>query len=362
MRGVLIALILTPIIAACAPRADTDETPGPRAIVQAVIDEQIIPDYAAFAAVASEQQESVADFCAAPDEAGLETVRADFAELALAWSRVEWITFGPARVDNRREALFFWPDSRGRGLRQAQALAASKDAAQFEPEAFAQKSVVVKGLPALEYVLFGDGAEALLSPGAPRCAFARAIVGAVKTNAEDIYLEWSGAGGYRNLMLEAGPDNPAFKTHKEALQVMLTAASEQVEIVRDLKLSPILRERNGARAPIAPPFAGAGQGIAAIAVNVDSAGAVFINHASRLLPEESAYRASSLAFEIDAASAVLDELAKSSLTIEEMAASEETRGRLAYLLLPLGGAHELMSRTFPADLGLIMGFNSLDGD
>ena len=362
MRCLAIVLVLAPIMAACAPRADTHGTPGPRAIVQAVIGEQIIPDYAAFADAAAQQQKSVADFCAAPDEPGLQRVRADFAQLVLAWSRVEWITFGPARVDNRREALFFWPDSRGRGLRQAQALAASQEAAQFEAEAFAQKSVVVKGLPALEHVLFGAGAEALLSPGAPRCAYAKAIAGAVVMNAEDIHADWSGADGYRILTLEAGPDNPAFKTHMEVLQVMLTAASEQVEIVRDLKLAPILRERSGEPAPVTPPFASAGHGLAAVAVNIDSASAVFLDHASLLLPEESAYRTNSLAFEINAVNAVLDELAQSSRTVEAHAASEESRERLTYLLLPLGGAHGLMSETFPAELGLIMGFNSLDGD
>lgn len=362
MRGFVIVLILTQVIIACTQGTDADGTLGPRAIVQAVIDEQIIPDYAVFADAAAQQQESVADFCAAPDEAGLQQVRADFAQLVLAWSRVEWITFGPARVENRREALFFWPDSRGRGLRQAQALAATEDAAQFESAAFAQKSVAVKGLPALEHVLFGDGAEALLSPGAPRCAYAKAIAASVAMKAEDIHADWPGADGYRNLMLEAGSENPAFKTHKEALQVILTAASEQVEIVRDLKLAPILRERSGALVPVAPPFSGAGQGLAAVAVNIDSASAVFLEHVVRLLPEESAYRANSLAFEINAVNAVLDELGQASLTIEALAASEETRGRLTYLLQPLGGAHELMSQTFPAELGLIMGFNSLDGD
>ena len=362
MRALIVALLLTPMIAACAPRGDSAAAPGPRAVVQAVIDEQIIPDYAAFADAAQRQEKSVASLCAAPDEARLQAVRADFADLVMAWSRVEWITFGPVRENNRREALFFWPDSRSRGLRQAQALAAAEDAAPFEAAACAQKSVAVTGLPALEHVLFGDGAAALLSEGAPRCAYATAIAAVVAANAEDTQSSWSGANGYRRLMLDAGPDNPAFRNHKEALQTMLTAASEQVEIARDLKLAPILRDRNGTPTPIAPPFSSAGLGLAAVAANIDSAGAVFLDHAARLLPEESAYRANSLAFELDAVGAALDELNQPSLTIEALAASEEMRGLLTYLLIPLGGAHDLMSQTFPAALGLIMGFNSLDGD
>lgn len=365
MRIVAAAFAFIALTAACAPRESTEEQagpPGPRAIVQAVIDEQIIPDHAAFAEAAARQQEAVAALCSGPSDAALEAARARFGELVLAWSRIEWISFGPARENNRREALFFWPDSGGRGLRQAATLAAADDPAQFEPEAFADKSVAVKGLLAMELVLFGDGVEALTSEGAARCAYARAIADSIASTAGQLEASWIAEDGHRATMLEAGPDNPAYRNHREALQRMLTAASEQVQVARDLKLAPLLRERNGAPAPVPPPFSASGLGLAAIVQNIDAASAVFLDYAARLLPEGGALRANSLSFEVGTARRVLDELAASSMTPEDIARDDEMRRRLAYLLVPLGGAHDVMAQSFPADLGLIQGFNSLDGD
>lgn len=359
MRKLFLLLAIALTSTACTPG---EEGVGPRAVVTSIIDQQIIPDHRAFADAARQQQAAVSALCAAPGEAALTSAREDFRKTALAWSRIEWLSFGPARQGNRREILFFWPDNRGRGLRQVEDLAASTDAAQFADAAFANKSVSVKGLPALEYVLFGDGADTLLSPGAVRCAFANAIAASVAATSQDLSSAWQGDKGYRQVILSAGPENAEFRNHKEALQKFLTAASEQVQIVSDLKLKPLLAERNGAFTPIAPPFSAAGIPFAAMSQNVDSAGAVFLNHASKLLPEAAAYRADSLRFEIEAIQRTLAELAAHDLPAAQLAQEKATRDRLAYLALPLEGGHTLMSEVYPGALGLVMGFNSLDGD
>lgn len=359
MRKLFLPLAIALLPVACSPSTDGV---GPRTIVEAIVDQQIIPDHKAFADAARQQQTAVSALCATPGDATLTTAREAFRKTALAWSRIEWLSFGPARQGNRREILFFWPDNRGRGQRQVEELATSTDAAQFADAAFTNKSVSVKGLPALEYVLFGEGADALLSPGAVRCAFANAIAASVATTAQDLSNAWQGDKGYRQVILSAGPENAEFRNHKEALQKFLTAASEQVQIVKDLKLKPLLAERNGAFVPIAPPFSAAGIPFAAMSQNVDGASSVFLNHASKLLPEESAYRAESLRFEVEAIQRTLGELGALALPAAQLAQEKLTRDRLAYLALPLEGAHALMSEVYPAALGLVMGFNSLDGD
>lgn len=359
MRSLILTLAAIATFTACTQQ---EETLGPRSVVRSILEDQVIPDNEAFAAAAQKQQEAIKTLCSAPSPEGLQAARDSFKSLALDWSRIEWLSFGPARESNRRETLFFWPDSRGRGLRQVEELAASTDAAQFEATAFAGKSVAVKGLPALEYVLFSAGADGLLTSGSARCAYAGAIAASLQTTARDLANAWSGKGGYRDVMLAAGPENAEFRNHKEALQKLLTAASEQIQIARDLKLKPLLLEKNGAPTPISPPFSDAGMAFEAIAANVDSASAVFLNHASKLLPEESAYRAESLDFEINTARNVLAEIAKQQTPPAELAAEPAARQRLTYLLAPLDGAHTLMATVYPPALGLVMGFNSLDGD
>lgn len=358
MRALIPVLVALATFTACTQ----EETLGPRAVVRSILEQQVIPDNDAFSAAAQKQQEAVKALCAAPDAKGLETARESFRTLALSWSRIEWLSFGPAREDNRRETLFFWPDNRGRGLRQIEELAGSANAGQFEAATFASKSVAVKGLPALEYVLFGAGADTLTTAGSARCAYAVAIAASVQSTAHDLANAWSAKDGYRDVMLAAGPENAQFRNHKEALQKLLTAASEQIQIARDLKLKPLLLEKNGAPTPISPPFSDAGISFDAISANVESAGAVFLKHASKLLPEESVYRADSLEFEVNTARNVLAELSKQKGPATQLATDTTTRQRLTYLLAPLDGAHSLMATVYPPALGLVMGFNSLDGD
>ena len=46
----------------------------------------------------------------------------------------------------------------------------------------------------------------------------------------------------------------------------------------------------------------------------------------------------------------------------EVVRDEAIYQRLTYALLPLGGAHNILENQIPTALGLITGFNSLDGD
>lgn len=356
----LIALVLAG--SACTPPREDAASRGPEAVVTAIIDEQIIPDHQEFSGRADAQHDAITTLCENPSDVTLTAAQNRFGELAIAWSRIEWISFGPARADNRRETLFFWPDSRGRGLQQVIELAASDDAAEFEPEAFNGKSVAVRGQPALEYVLFGEGASDLLEPGAARCAFALAISTSIATTADDLVSAWTGAGGYRSTMLAAGPDNPEYRNHREALQKLLTAAAEHVQVVIDLKLTPLLRQSNGGPAPIAPPFSLAGVEFPAIIENVSGAASVFVPQAAELLPEEQAYRADSFGFEFDTAMRVLNELSAAETPAAQLASAQPTRDQIDYLVQPLSGMHELMTDVFPGALGLTMGFNALDGD
>jgi len=356
----LIALVLAG--SACTPPREDAASRGPEVVVTAIIDEQIIPDHQEFSGRADAQHDAIATLCENPSDVTLTAAQNRFRELAIAWSRIEWISFGPARADNRRETLFFWPDSRGRGLQQVIELAASDDPAQFEPEAFNGKSVAVRGQPALEYVLFGEGASDILEPEAARCAYALAISTSIATTADDLVSAWAGSDGYRSTMLAAGPDNPEYRNHREALQTILTAAAEQVQIVIDLKLSPLLRQSSGSPAPIAPPFSLASVEIPAIIANISGAAAVFSPHAARLLPEDQSYRADSFDFELKTAVRVLNELEATETPATELAATQPTRDQVEYVVQPLSGVHQLMAETFPGALGLTMGFNALDGD
>ncbi|MBV6658249.1 MAG: hypothetical protein KI785_10840, partial [Devosiaceae bacterium] len=58
----------------------------------------------------------------------------------------------------------------------------------------------------------------------------------------------------------------------------------------------------------------------------------------------------------------LSALQETGLDLETLVTSDETHGRFASVALPLAGAMRIVGEVYPAELGLTMGFNSLDGD
>ena len=84
----------------------------------------------------------------------------DFRALVLAWSRIEFLRFGPLVEENRYERISFWPDPRNVMLRQIPAVLARYSGG--ESVDLSAQSVAVQGLPALEYLLYGK--NGLLNP------------------------------------------------------------------------------------------------------------------------------------------------------------------------------------------------------
>jgi predicted lipoprotein len=153
----LVGLLLASALWAGSCHAETDQT----AIAKASLTEVIRPSYAALAAATGSLDDKVAALCKQPSAAALQAAKDAFAGAVDAWSKVEIFRFGPIVQDRRYERLFYWPDPKGIGLRQVQDALAKRDEDLTLPYELSAKSVALQGLPALEYLLYGDGAEAL---------------------------------------------------------------------------------------------------------------------------------------------------------------------------------------------------------
>ena len=166
-------------------------------VVWNTIDGAIRPGYAAFADAADEANSAMGDLCTLPAGENLEGAREAFADLVRAWSRIEFVQFGPVMEDNRGARILFFPDRRGIGLRQVQAILADKDESATTQAGLAEKSVAVQGLGALEYVLHGTGADALATKdGDFRCRFGKAITANLTKLGDAITADWTkDAGG-----------------------------------------------------------------------------------------------------------------------------------------------------------------------
>ena len=339
-------------------RADEDRA----GVISQTIDEVIVAGYSALQERAKDQERAISALCSAPSPALLETARAAFNETVRSWSRVEMFRFGPARTDYRFERMFYWPDRKGRGLQQVQAILAEKDETATSLETLQQKSVAVQGLTSLEFALFGTGSEELLEAGGYRCRYADAVAQAIHEVSGEFVSAWQSAGGHAALMRDPGGHNPLYKTEAEVLQALIQAAREQLEIVGDIKIKTAIGETPDDAHSKRAPFWRSGDTIASLRANIAGVQALFTGHLDLLLGDDPASIANGLAFELSQADAALASLEQLNRSWEDLVSDPETHGKLVYALIPLHGAKETVSERYPEALGLVLGFNSLDGD
>ena len=335
--------------------------------VDRAVDRVIAPGYADLASAAGGLAVAMSGLCADPTDGALAAARASFAKVVTAFSRVELLRLGPAREDHRFERLFFWPDRRGRGRRQIEALIAGKDEATLDAAALRKKSVAVQGLLALEYVLAGKGSEGLASGRAAfRCRQGLAVAGAVDRTVRRIRRGWAGPEGFGAVMRGAGPGNPVYRSHGEAVADLLGAAGEQLRIVERLKLARMLRDGPESARPKAAPFWRSGLARASIAANLDGVLRLLDEAAlGTLLPASEAglaERAASELREAREALSVTSGFGPPGAGLPALLSDPGAHRRLAAAAARVGTAAALLGEDFPRALGLVPGFNSLDGD
>lgn len=357
MRRLLAAICFSLVATSAWAQTDLNE------ITRGMIEGHILPGYATLVGVANTQHMAAQALCEAPSADALNEAQRRFGDLVEAWSAVEFIRFGPAREDNRYERLFFWPDRNGRGLNQVQGVLASQDESVINVDSLQGKSVALQGLLALDYVLFGSGFEALADGDAHRCGYAAAISGAIADTAAQLFDSWMGPQGYAALMLSPGPGNAVYRSQGEALQELLRAMAEQLQIVHDAKIVRVAGNDTSQARPRLAPFWRSGQAMGNIIANAQAMQS--LNEAggfADLLPAQAQRYAGTARFELSQIVTRLSALEGTGRDLENIVTSEETHGRFVSNTLPLAGAMRIIGEVYPAELGLTLGFNSLDGD
>ncbi len=187
---------------------------------------------------------SAADaLCAQSSERALHEARDAFAAAVDRWSRVEIFQFGPVIREHRYERLFFWPDRKGLGSRQVQRALSKRDETVTARETLARKSVALQGLPALEFLLYGEGAGALAETGeigAFRCRFAGAVAANIAKVAGQVDDAWREDAPFTRAFLDPSPTDPLCRSPKDATLELFKTFSGGIERVRDPKLGASL--------------------------------------------------------------------------------------------------------------------------
>ncbi|TGQ65037.1 MAG: peptidase M75, Imelysin [Mesorhizobium sp.] len=330
-------------------------------VIQRAIDGFVRPAYASLHRHAEVLTRSMHKLCTAPSPDELDAARAAFSATVDAWSSVEIIGFGPIKENNRLERMLYWPDRKSIGLKQVQAALAAKDPTATDPAQLAGKSVAMQGLGALEYVLYGDGADTLAGKDEPyRCAYGAAVAGNIETMAGDVADAWSKPDGFASLWANPGPQNALYRDGNEAVTELVGVFINEMEMARDVRLKGFLGAKPDADKPKQAIYWRSQNTTNSLAGNLAGVDALF--QASQLgdaLPEDARWIAESIHIQLVNGVATAKSVQG---PINKALADPALREKLEHFRLITSSLSTLLGTRLTAEFGLTAGFSSLDGD
>lgn len=330
-------------------------------IIRRSIDGFVRPAYASLHDHARSLTVSVRKLCAAPSQGELDAARAAFDATVDAWSSAEIIAFGPIKENNRLERMLFWPDRKSIGLKQVQAALADKDPTATDPARLAGKSVGMQGLGALEFVLYGDGADALAGKDDPyRCAYGAAVAGNIETMAGEVSDAWNKPDGFAALWANPGPQNPLYRDGNEAVTELVGVFINELEMVRDVRLKAFFGGKPDADKPKQAIYWRSRSTTKSLAGNLSGMDALF--QASKLgnaLPSDARWMAESIHIQLVNGVTTAKSI---SGPIGDALADPASRDKLDHFALITSSLSTLIGTRLTAEFGLTAGFSSLDGD
>ncbi|SFR45807.1 hypothetical protein SAMN04488005_2179 [Yoonia tamlensis] len=197
-------------------------------VTGAAIDAHILPRFERLATDAQQLANVAQDNCDAASPA----LRAAYGTAFDAWVGVSHLRFGPTEHDDRAFALAFWPDSRGVTPRSLLSLIADEDPIGLDADAYADVSIAARGFYALEFLLYDDAALAA-GDAAYRCALVQTVTADIAALASAIDADWRGTYA---ADMRAPSQTGHYRTQEEAAQELFKAVSTGLEFLGDTRL------------------------------------------------------------------------------------------------------------------------------
>ncbi|MCW8841835.1 MAG: imelysin family protein [Rhodobacteraceae bacterium] len=230
---VVLVLGLLPVSAYATDDVANDATPPTTdhaALIQAVTNKHILPRYEALAETGATLAETATQHCSGTGPA----LRAAWGKAFDAWIGVSHLRFGPSETDNRAFSLAFWPDSRGKTPKAQRGLILKGDDTLLMPAAFAVQSIAVQGYYAMEYLLY-DPEFATLGAEGFRCDLVKAMAGNIALVTAAIRDDW--VNGYAQTLITAGAEgNARYQTQAEGVQELFKALGTGLQVTSDMRL------------------------------------------------------------------------------------------------------------------------------
>lgn len=322
-----------------------------------LIESWLLPRYDMLAAAGAEQQAAWATFCAAPSAAGVDKLKDAFLKTADAWTAVEFVTMGPISLSLRADRFNFFPDRRNAIQRGMAEVLASTDEGRFEAERFAKSNAAAQGLPALERLLYEQGAADALAGGAEaavRCKYGTAIALNLAGIAKDVRQGWGDRNSGAFGAVVSGKGDPVFFPDAAAVPGMiLTDLSGAYQRVSDTRILPVLG--NGDPKPTLAEGWRSGRSGQVVKVMITSADAL-LQEIAKQLPSRTQWAVNKAATTADKAAADFP------ADLGAAAQSSDGPAKVQAALKAFKAAQITVYRPIAAYFGVSLGFNALDGD
>ncbi|MDQ0513035.1 imelysin family protein [Ancylobacter amanitiformis] len=324
-----------------------------------VVADWLLPRYDTLAATTAAQRAAWEGFCKAPAADGVAELKARFAAVSDAWASVEFITFGPVMLSLRADRFNLFPERRNAVGRSVAELIADPTDERLQPQRFFRLSAAAQGLPALERLLYDDGAAAALVAGpeaARRCQLGLAIADNLAGIGKDIRTGWGDRTSGLLGQLVAGKADPVFFPDPDSLlSRLVTDLAGAYQRAVDQRLLIVLGKSPEEAKPLLADRRRSGLAKQTIVAEIASAGDLALRLAKGLGTTDQAV----LARTMEAARAAADALPAD---IGTAATATKGRRQLEAAAVAFKAAQASVATPLAAGLGVPLGFNALDGD
>ncbi|WP_434287689.1 imelysin family protein [Celeribacter sp. SCSIO 80788] len=172
----------------------------------------------------------------AGDDCLPEAVKPAYNEAFDAWMGLQHLHMGPVEANGRILAIAFWPDKKGLIPRTLSGYIADEDPVIENPAEFATASIAVRGLFALEYMLY-DAQFDGYAEDSYSCHLVQAISHDLHRMAAAIKSEWTAPDGFAQTLLLAGEaPHPLYLSKAESVQALYTMLTSSLEVTRDQRI------------------------------------------------------------------------------------------------------------------------------
>jgi len=319
----------------------------------------LLPNYDALETNANRLVAANQSLCKKTSKETLTFAQNTFIATMAAWQKIQNVRFGPVEISERHYSLQFWPDKKNHIGKRLVRLIDSKDRQRLE-ESFASLPISIKGLPAIERLLFSEKPISINDDASFRCEVLVRISQEVHNVALALSNEW------HQQMLPQFSDatqlDGYFEDDIDAATTLLKAFVEPLEHIRDLKLErPLGSDAAHAKGKRLESWRSQ-QSKQNIANNIASikqfytlAGTAGESSSLQQLVGNEAQEIDALFTKVELALSRVPTPMKNTIeTLDGYAAASELTAALTLL-------HEKLKGTLTA-MGIHLGFNSRDGD